>query len=81
MKHLLFALLLLAPVAAMAAAPLAGSRPNIIFVLTDDQGYGDISAHGNPILKTPNLDRLRADAQRPLHRPPRIQKRHHPYDL
>ncbi len=27
--------------------------------MTDDQGYGDISAHGNPILKTPNLDRMR----------------------
>jgi len=43
---------------ASAAAPLIGSRPNIIFILTDDQGYGDISAHGNPFLKTPNMDRL-----------------------
>ena len=33
-------------------------------VLTDDQGYGDISAHGNPILKTPNMDRLRAEGAR-----------------
>lgn len=40
------------------------SRPNIILILTDDQGYGDLSAHGNPILKTPNLDRLRGDAFR-----------------
>ena len=45
-------------------APLAGSRPNIIFILTDDQGYGDISAHGNPILKTPNMDRLHAEGAR-----------------
>ena len=43
---------------ATAADPIAGKKPNIVFVLTDDQGYGDISAHGNPILKTPNLDRL-----------------------
>ncbi|MEZ6055994.1 MAG: sulfatase-like hydrolase/transferase [Planctomycetaceae bacterium] len=38
--------------------------PNIIFLLTDDQGYGDISAHGNPVLKTPHLDRLRAESVR-----------------
>jgi arylsulfatase len=43
---------------------LAGSRPNIIVILTDDQGYGDISAHGNPILRTPNLDRLLAEGAR-----------------
>jgi arylsulfatase len=38
--------------------------PNIIFILSDDQGYGDISAHGNPILKTPNLDRLHDEGVR-----------------
>ncbi len=40
------------------------SRPNIIFVLTDDQGYGDLSCLGNPMLKTPELDRLHADSVR-----------------
>src|SRR5262249_53940938 len=39
-------------------------RPNIVFVLTDDQGYGDLSSHGNPILKTPNLDRLHDESVR-----------------
>lgn len=62
------ALSLLLSVSATAAAapakPIAGARPNILFILTDDQGYGDISAHGNPILKTPNLDRLRAEGVR-----------------
>ncbi|GAA3615136.1 arylsulfatase [Flavivirga amylovorans] len=32
--------------------------------MTDDQGYGDIAAHGNPIIKTPNLDRLHAESAR-----------------
>ncbi len=40
------------------------SRPNVILVMTDDQGYGDIGCHGNPILQTPNLDALHADAVR-----------------
>ena len=46
------------------AEGIAGKRPNILFVLTDDQGYGDISAHGNPVLKTPNLDKLRSEGMR-----------------
>ena len=43
---------------------LEARRPNIIFLLTDDQGYGDLSCHGNPILKTPNLDRLHDEGVR-----------------
>jgi arylsulfatase len=42
----------------------AADRPNILFILTDDQGYGDVGAHGNPILKTPNLDKLRSESVR-----------------
>ena len=44
--------------------PAAARTPNVIFILTDDQGYGDLSAHGNPVLKTPNLDRLRGESVR-----------------
>jgi arylsulfatase len=40
------------------AAPLAGSNPNIIIILTDDQGYGDLACHGHPYLRTPNIDKL-----------------------
>ncbi|MFM2382551.1 MAG: hypothetical protein RL515_538, partial [Verrucomicrobiota bacterium] len=49
---------------ALTATLFAADRPNILFILTDDQGYGDISAHGNPILKTPNLDKLRSESVR-----------------
>lgn len=40
------------------------NRPNIILVMTDDQGYGDLACHGHPFLKTPNLDKLYAQSTR-----------------
>ena len=43
---------------------LKGSRPNIILVMTDDQGYGDLSCTGNPDLQTPHIDRLYAMSTR-----------------
>lgn len=51
-----------APTAIDAATP--GTRPNIIVILTDDQGYGDFSCTGNPILKTPHMDRLHDEGVR-----------------
>lgn len=44
--------------------PSTLARPNVLIVLTDDQGYGDLSVHGNPVLKTPNLDRLHGESIR-----------------
>ena len=40
------------------------ARPNVILIMTDDQGYGELSCHGNPLLKTPNLDKLHARSHR-----------------
>lgn len=41
----------------LLAAPLgAADKPNVVVLITDDQGYGDLSAHGNPVLKTPSTD-------------------------
>jgi arylsulfatase A-like enzyme len=40
------------------------AKPNVIVVMTDDQGYPELSVHGNPILKTPNLDRLHGQSLR-----------------
>ena len=45
-------------------AGLAASRPNIVLIMTDDQGYGEMACHGNPIIRTPNLDRLHARSVR-----------------
>jgi arylsulfatase len=60
-KTLFFLSLLLAIVPCRAALP---QKPNILFILTDDTGYGDLSAHGHPLLRTPNLDRLRSQSVR-----------------
>lgn len=50
---------------AFGATPArAAARPNVIVILTDDQGYGDFSCLGNPGLKTPNLDKLESESVR-----------------
>jgi arylsulfatase A-like enzyme len=61
MRWLLAATLAFVP---CVSAHAQAKRPNVVFVLTDDQGYGDLSCHGNPILKTPNLDALHARSVR-----------------
>jgi len=33
-------------------------KPNVVIIITDDQGYGELSIHGNPVLKTPHIDKL-----------------------
>ena len=57
-------LLFLLVASVISAGPLAGKKPNIIFLITDDQGYGDLSCHGNPVLQTPHLDRLHREGVR-----------------
>ncbi|MDA7920637.1 sulfatase-like hydrolase/transferase [Verrucomicrobiales bacterium] len=52
------------PVGTTQAAPPNAVRPNVILVMTDDQGYGDLGCHGNPVLKTPVIDQLHAESIR-----------------
>jgi arylsulfatase A-like enzyme len=50
-----------------SAAELGGKaikQPNVIVILTDDQGYGDLACHGNPIIQTPHLDQLHSNGVR-----------------
>lgn len=46
------------------SGPVVAAAPNVVLIMTDDQGYGDLSCHGNPILQTPNLDKLYAESIR-----------------
>jgi arylsulfatase A-like enzyme len=49
---------------AYAADGKKAKSPNVILIMTDDQGYGDLSCHGNPVLKTPHLDKLHTESVR-----------------
>ncbi len=50
--------LILALCAFLGAQTLAADKPNILFILADDLGFGDLSISGNPVLKTLNIDAL-----------------------
>jgi len=39
-------------------------KPNVLLILTDDLGYGDLACHGNPVIKTPNIDQLHGRSAR-----------------
>jgi len=57
---MLLTLLGILPLGSFAVA----AAPNVVIVMTDDQGYGDLSCHGNPVLKTPNIDHLFSESVR-----------------
>jgi len=49
---------------APAADSTAPAKPNILFILTDDQGYGDWSTNGYPLVQTPHVDQLAKESVR-----------------
>src|SRR5262249_29873908 len=52
------------PPGALQARLAALHKPNIIFILADDLGYGEVGCYGQEKIKTPNLDRLAAEGMR-----------------
>lgn len=64
LRILLLAGFTLAAAELPAAQPRPASRPNIIIILADDLGWGDLSCYGHPSIHTPNLDRLASQGMR-----------------
>ena len=64
MKFVFFVLLLTLSDRLLAEGLNEKKRPNVIVIITDDQGYGDMSVHGNPELQTVNIDQLAHDSVR-----------------
>ena len=58
MKNLILVILTVSVTNIFGSDQTSEKKPNVIVIMTDDQGYPELSMHGNPILKTPNLDKL-----------------------
>ena len=58
MKNLILVILTISVTNIFGSDQTSEKKPNVIVIMTDDQGYPELSMHGNPILKTPNLDKL-----------------------
>ncbi|WP_237607513.1 sulfatase-like hydrolase/transferase, partial [Roseimaritima sediminicola] len=70
MKYFTFALAIVLVVVGFACQRVparADERPNIILLLVDDLGYGDLSSFGSPAVQTPNLDRIGEQGMRFTH--------------
>ena len=66
-RIVLLAVVCSAVIATAHAQPAAPARPNIILIITDDVGYGDLGSYGAPDIKTPNIDGLAKAGARLTH--------------
>ena len=56
--------LLLALLSSLSLGLSAAGKPNVVIILADDLGYGDLGCYGHPIIRTPNLDKMAAEGAR-----------------
>src|SRR5687767_13333575 len=63
-SNLLLILLLIVCAPSGLNAQRANRPPNIIIIMADDLGYGDLGCYGHPTIRTPNLDRMAAEGMR-----------------
>ena len=68
-NFVIIAIAVLSLLSSTSAVEAQESQPNILFIFADDWGWGDLSCHGHPYVKTPNIDRLAEGGHRfpPLH--------------
>ncbi|MEM1067426.1 MAG: sulfatase-like hydrolase/transferase [Planctomycetota bacterium] len=64
MRHLLFTFSILLPCCLFTTPVIADERPNIVLILVDDLGYGDLACFGAEEMRTPHLDKLMASGMR-----------------
>lgn len=64
LRILIFCLASMLSLPASAALMKRDDRPNVVLIMTDDQGHGDLGFHGNPKIRTPNLDKLATESVR-----------------
>lgn len=58
MSRFLSLAFILAALTNVSSTHAQAPRPNVVLIMTDDQGYGDLGVHGNPIVRTPNIDAM-----------------------
>ena len=56
--------LVVTAVGLFAVSAQAAGKPNVVFIMTDDQGYGDLGCTGSPVVRTPHIDRLAVESVR-----------------
>src|SRR5215207_6996572 len=64
MKSILIALAASVALGATLFSADAARKPNIVFILADDLGFGDLGCYGQKIIRTPNIDRMAAEGMK-----------------